>query len=80
MTDRIARTEPRPEGFYWVALGQNLPEIANWERGEWWLTGDPRPWRPEAASSRWLPCPAAAHLRRVIAAARCGDRRGIGET
>jgi hypothetical protein len=28
MTDRIATTEPRPEGFYWVTLGQNPPEIA----------------------------------------------------
>jgi hypothetical protein len=33
MTDRIARTEPRPEGFYWVVLGQNPPEIAYWGRG-----------------------------------------------
>ena len=32
MTDRIARTEPRPEGFYWVVLGQNPPEIAYWKR------------------------------------------------
>jgi hypothetical protein len=31
----------RGEGFYWVELGQNPPEIACWERGEWWLAGDP---------------------------------------
>ena len=24
----------REEGFYWVELGQNPPEIAYWERGE----------------------------------------------
>jgi hypothetical protein len=26
----------------------NPPEIAYWERGEWWLARDPRPWQPEA--------------------------------
>ena len=31
------------EGFCWVVLGQNPPEIAYWERGEWWLAGDPKP-------------------------------------
>jgi hypothetical protein len=31
-----------------VILGQNPPEIAYWERGEWWLAGDPKPWQPEA--------------------------------
>ena len=31
---------PEEEGFYWVILGQNPPEIAYWERGEWWLAGD----------------------------------------
>ena len=31
--DRIATTEVRQEGFYWVILGQNPPEIAYWERG-----------------------------------------------
>ena len=41
MTDRIARTEPRPEGFYWVVLGQNPPEIAYWEQGEWASGGSP---------------------------------------
>jgi hypothetical protein len=39
--------EAREEGFYWVVLGQNPPEIAYWERGEWWLAGDARPWQPE---------------------------------
>jgi hypothetical protein len=33
MSDRTAMTEARPEGFYWVFLGQNPPEIASWERG-----------------------------------------------
>ncbi|HET7881600.1 MAG TPA: hypothetical protein VFL55_11990 [Acetobacteraceae bacterium] len=40
--------EIRDEGFYWVVLGQNPPEIAYWERGEWWLAGDAKPWQPEA--------------------------------
>jgi hypothetical protein len=26
-----------------VELGQNPPQIAYWERGEWWLTGNARP-------------------------------------
>ena len=30
MTERIATTEARLEGFYWVILGQNPPEIAYW--------------------------------------------------
>jgi hypothetical protein len=25
--------ETREEGFYWVVLGRNPPEIAHWERG-----------------------------------------------
>ena len=50
MTDRIATPEPREEGFYWVVLGQNPPEIAYWERGEWWLCGEDRPWQPEAVT------------------------------
>jgi hypothetical protein len=49
-TDHIATTEARVEGFYWVILGHNPPEIAYWERGEWWLAGDPRPWKPEAVT------------------------------
>ena len=40
----------REEGFYWVMLGQNPPEIAYWERGEWWLAGDARPWQPDAVN------------------------------
>ena len=40
----------RAEGFYWVVLGQNPPEIAYWERGEWWLAGDAKPWQPEAVA------------------------------
>lgn len=38
------------EGFYWVVLGRNPPEIAYWERGEWWLAGDARPWQPDAVT------------------------------
>jgi hypothetical protein len=34
--ERIATTEARLEGFYWVILGQNPPVIAYWKRGEWW--------------------------------------------
>ena len=45
MTDQIGTTEARPEGFYWVMLGNNPPEITYWERGEWWLAGDPNPWQ-----------------------------------
>jgi hypothetical protein len=46
-SDRIATTEAREEGFYWVILGTNPPEIAYWERGERWLAGDARPWQAE---------------------------------
>ena len=56
VSERIATTEVRQEGFYWVILGQNPPEIAYWERGEWWLAGDPKPWQAEAVtvvSDRW---------------------------
>ena len=43
-------TEAQEEGFYWVILGQNPPEIAYCERGEWWLAGDARPWQSEAVT------------------------------
>ena len=49
MTDRIGTTEARPDGFYWVVLGKHPPEIAYWERGKWWLAGNPTPWQPDAA-------------------------------
>jgi hypothetical protein len=42
--------EARPEGFYWVVFGQNPPEIAYWARDEWWLAGDPRPWRAQTVT------------------------------
>jgi hypothetical protein len=42
--------EAREEGFFWVVLGQNPPEIAYWEPGEWWLCGEDRPWQPEAVT------------------------------
>jgi hypothetical protein len=48
--DRLGTTEARMEGFYWVVLGKNPPEIAYWERGEWWLAGNPKPWQPEAVT------------------------------
>lgn len=48
--DRIATTEAQLEGFYWVILGQSPPVIAYWKRGEWWLAGDTKPWRPEVAT------------------------------
>ena len=50
MSDQIGTTEARPEGFYWVVLGHNRPEIACWERGAWWLAGDPKPRQPEAVT------------------------------
>jgi hypothetical protein len=40
--------EAREEGFYRVVLGQNPLEIAYWERGEWWLAGDSKPWQQDA--------------------------------
>jgi hypothetical protein len=46
--NREVATQAREEGFYWVILGQNPPEIAYWERGEWWLAGDARPWQLDA--------------------------------
>ena len=33
-----------------VVVRRNPPEIAYWERGEWWLAGDPKPWQPEAVT------------------------------
>ena len=50
VSDRIGTTEARLEGLYWVVLGHNPPEIAYWERSEWWLVGDPKPWQPEAVT------------------------------
>ena len=42
--------EVREEGFYWVALGQNPPEVAYWERAEWWLRGNDQRWQPDAVT------------------------------
>ena len=53
--NRIATTEARLEGFYWVILGQNPPEIAYWERGEWWLAGDAKPLVPGGGDCRQRP-------------------------
>jgi hypothetical protein len=49
MSDRIGTTEARPEGFYWVILGQNPPQIAYWDGG-WWRASDSKPWPPEAVT------------------------------
>ena len=35
-----------------MILGQNPPEIAYWERGEWWLAGEAKPRHPEAGIER----------------------------
>jgi hypothetical protein len=51
MRDHIGTTEARESGFYWVVLGQNPPEIAYWERGEWWLTGDAQAWAEGAVTA-----------------------------
>jgi hypothetical protein len=53
VNDPIGTTAARPDGFYWVILGQNPPEIAYWERGEWWLEqkGECDVW-PKAANGR----------------------------
>ena len=74
--DRIATTEARLEGFYWVILGQNPPVIAYWKRGEWWLAGDAKPLHPEAvtvASERLVP--KSFIVRGTIASASRGRRR-----
>ena len=68
--DRIATTEVRQEGFYWVILGQNPPEIAYWERGGWWLAG-PKPWHPETVTVvRSASVQAAIEAGRVMPAMR----------
>ena len=48
--DTLGLVEAPLEGFYWVILGQNPPEIAYWERGEWWLAGNAKPWHPDAVA------------------------------
>jgi hypothetical protein len=60
--------EAREEGFYWVILGQNPPEIAYWERGEWWLAGDARPWPIQrgVCRQRAAGIQAAAHAGGVV--------------
>ena len=47
---RIATTEARQAGFYWVILGARTRRRSPWERGEWWLAGDAKPWHPEAVT------------------------------
>jgi hypothetical protein len=50
MSDRIGTTEARQEGLLLGDPGQNPPEIAYWERGEWWLAGDARRWHADAVT------------------------------
>ena len=38
------------EGYYWVILGQNPPEIAFCQGGEWWLCGNARPWQDDVVT------------------------------
>jgi len=76
ITDRIAPTEARLEGFYWVILGQNPLEIAYWERGEWWLeavtvVSDRLVFKPRLA--RWRDGP-----RQVTETKRRGKSNGTG--
>jgi hypothetical protein len=42
--------EARDEGFYWVILGQNPPEVAYWDHGAWLLVGRDDLWRPDAVT------------------------------
>jgi hypothetical protein len=48
MDDQVGTTAARVEGFYWVVLGQNPPEIACWDGVSGGLAGDPKPRQPEA--------------------------------
>jgi hypothetical protein len=50
VTGQIGTTDARLKGFYWVVLGNNPPEIAYWERGEWWFAGDPNPLQSDAVT------------------------------
>ncbi|HEY2598866.1 MAG TPA: hypothetical protein VGJ79_10365 [Candidatus Dormibacteraeota bacterium] len=50
MSEPIATTELRQEGFYWVIPGKDPPEIACWVKGEWWLAGESKPWQPQAVT------------------------------
>ena len=40
----VARTEPG------AVLRERPPEIGYWERGEWRLAGNLKPWQPEAVT------------------------------
>ena len=80
MSKRLTVTEAREVGFYWVVLGQNPPEIAYWERSEWWLAGDPKPWQPHAVtavSDRLVFKPRLATFRRKIHCREEGKRREV---
>jgi hypothetical protein len=39
------------------------PEIAYWERGEWWLAGDARPWQVLSDKLVFRPLLAACMIR-----------------
>jgi hypothetical protein len=47
-SDRHHRGTTR--GLLLGVLGNKPPEIAYWERGEWLLAGDGRPWRTDAVT------------------------------
>ena len=34
----------REPGFYWIKLGHNMPEVAYFFDGVWWLSGADCPW------------------------------------
>jgi hypothetical protein len=52
----------RAEGFYWVVLGQNPPEIAN----EWWLAGDAKPLQPSSAASHRPRRPSLERIKKMF--------------
>ncbi len=29
----------RAEGYYWIIDGKDVPEVAAWFEGHWWLSG-----------------------------------------
>ena len=46
----MTRAATRDEGYYWVVLGQNPPEVGYWQGGEWWLCGNARPCQDDAVT------------------------------
>ena len=35
--------DDRADGYYWITDGKNVPEVAAWSEGYWWLTGCEEP-------------------------------------